>query len=96
MTATRQYVAQNNSASLDELELRMELWDESPVDDNSFLIKELSIEGARWEGEALSESKTLTNDVRIVKCTWIKVVPSDKNKVIDGEIMVPVYLNRNR
>ena len=96
MTATRQYVAQNNSASLDELELRMELWDGNEVSDDSFLIKEFSIEGARWEGETLTESKSLTNDVKTVKCTWVKVTPQEKGKINDGEIMVPVYLNRTR
>lgn len=96
MTATRQYVAQNNNASLDELELRMELWNEQPVDNDSFLLKRLSIEGARWEGETLSESKTLNNEVATVKCTWVKISNDERGKVEEDSILVPVYLNKTR
>jgi len=38
LTATRQYVAQNHSWSLEELELRAALYDGGEVTDDSFLI----------------------------------------------------------
>ena len=96
MTATRQYVAQNNNASLDELELRMELWNDQPVENDSFLLKKLSIEGARWEGDTLTESKTLNNEVATVKCTWVKTSNEERGTIQDDLILVPMYLNKTR
>lgn len=96
MTATRQAVAQQQSASLDELELRMEIWDEQPVGDESFLLKDLTLEGAEWEGETLMVSSQLSNQLKTIKCTWFKAEAAVRGKAQEGEIMVPVYLNQTR
>jgi dynein heavy chain 1 len=96
MTATRQYVAQNTKSSLDELELKAVVHDGGAVDDNSFLVDGLVIQGGAWTGASLSMSKELTNTVKTIKCTWIKINPADKYKLNDDQIFVPVYLNQTR
>lgn len=77
LTATRQAVAQKKGASLDELELKMEIWDKKDVDDDSFLLKDMSIEGASWTGVSLEASNQLTSPLEMVKCTWIKSVDAE-------------------
>lgn len=96
LTATRQYVAQNTKSSLDELELRAEIHDGSSVGDDSFLVEGLALQGGDWKSESLSMSKDLTNHLKVIKCTWIKINPEDKNKLTEDQIFVPVYLNVTR
>ena len=48
MTATRQFVAQSNNWSLEQLTLRMKIWDESEVQNDEFLVFDMFIEGANW------------------------------------------------
>lgn len=96
MTATRQYVSQNNNASLDELELKVSIWDGKEVDDDSFLLEGLYIQGSKWEGENLGTTVTLTNPLKTVKCTWMKINVRDKGRCGENEIFVPVYLNNSR
>lgn len=96
LTATRQYVAQNTQSSLDELELKPELWDGKDVGEESFILEGFDIQGGAWVGEALSTSKELTNQVKSVKFTWIKINPADKHKITEDQILAPVYLNTSR
>lgn len=96
MTATRQYVAQNAQLSLDELDLRACIYEGGEVEDDSFLIEGLGIEGGEWHGKSLSMSKELANTVKTVKFTWIKINPEDKHRLSDQQIFVPVYLNSTR
>lgn len=60
LTATRQYVSQLNSWSLEELELKVQLHDGSPVDENSFLVKGLYMEGASWSASSLAISNEIS------------------------------------
>lgn len=48
MTATRQFVAQRNGWSLEELELRTEKFDNQPVNEESLLMNGMRIEGGNW------------------------------------------------
>lgn len=96
MTATRQYVAQNAKLSLDELDLRATLYEGGTVDEDSFLVDGLSIEGGEWTGKSLAMSKELSNSVKTVKFTWIKINPEDKLRLTNEQIFVPVYLNSTR
>jgi dynein heavy chain 1 len=48
MTATRQFIAQRNSWSLEELSLNIEKYSNQRIDDESFLITGLRIEGGNW------------------------------------------------
>ena len=96
MTATRQYVAQNAQLSLDELDLKADIWDKGEVGDESFLMEGLSIQGGAWKGSSLETSKELTNEISIIKFSWIQIKPDQKNKVRDDQIFTPVYLNKTR
>lgn len=61
LTATRQYVSQHNSWSLEELELKIQLHDNNMVDENSFLIKGMYIEGATWSSS--TRQLGITNEI---------------------------------
>jgi len=78
------------------LDLIVKIWDKKDVDDDSFLINGLSIQGCKWEGLNLQNTGTLTNTVETVKATWVKYDPKNKDKLKDNEIFVPVYLNQTR
>ncbi|EAR94592.2 dynein heavy chain, cytoplasmic protein (macronuclear) [Tetrahymena thermophila SB210] len=94
MTATRQFVAQNNAWSLEELELQASVYSEGDqLGDDCFLVKGMSIEGADWKGTQL----LLSNEIRIMLPPIIfKWARSSTKGVQDGQIMVPVYLNKAR
>lgn len=96
MTATRQFVAQNSKLSLDELDLRATLYEGGDVEDESFLIEGMTIEGGAWTGTSLTMSNDLSNVVKTIKFTWVKINPEDKHKLTDELIYVPVYLNSTR
>ena len=49
MTATRQFVAQRNGWSLEELELKTERYDSQKLDEESLLMNGMRIEGGTWE-----------------------------------------------
>lgn len=48
MTATRQYVAQRNGWSLEELELKVVRHKSQKIDEESFLSTGMRIEGGQW------------------------------------------------
>lgn len=96
ITATRQYVAQNKSVSLDELELRLVIWDEKEVDDDSFLLTGLQIQGCKWDSVNVSTSSVLTNPLGTIKACWKTCKAEEKSKLGPNEIFVPVYLNNTR
>jgi dynein heavy chain 1 len=96
MTASRQYVAQNSKLSLDELDLRAALHEGGEVADDSFLVDGLTIEGGAWNSPSLTMSNDLSNAVKTVKFTWVKINPEDRHKLNDDQIYVPVYLNSTR
>ena len=96
MTATRQYVAHNKKASQDELDQKISLWDNKEVDDDSFLINGLTIQGCKWVTDNLQTTQVLTNPVQTVKASWFKSDVKQREKLNEHEIFVPVYLNQTR
>lgn len=48
MTATRQFIAQRNGWSLEELQLSIEKYNGQEISEESFLITGLRIEGGNW------------------------------------------------
>ena len=98
LTATRQAIAQNHQWSLEELELKVVMYHKEDLDEDSFLVSGLFIEGAQWDTD--SDKLVLSDEMRFalptLKFTWIRVNKADKGQVEEGEILVPVYLNRSR
>ena len=98
LTATRQAVAQSHQWSLEELELRVTIYENEEVEEDSFLISGLFIEGADWNRS--SKQITLVDEMRFalptIKFTWTRVEKANKGNVPSDEILVPVYLNKSR
>lgn len=49
MTATRQFVCEKHGWSLEELELSGKIYQGGEVDDDSFLVTGMNVEGAEWD-----------------------------------------------
>lgn len=79
LTATRQFVAQKHTWSLEELELKAQLYvPNTEVSDDSFLVYGMHIEGAQWDiaTQALCPSDEISVPLGPVLFTWIRVVAS--------------------
>jgi len=96
LTATRQYVAQLLTISLDELELKAELFKGQEMNQQCFRVSQFKIEGADWdlESNTLVESNQIVNKLPDIVFSWVK--GEKKVKVEEKEIMCPVYLNSLR
>ncbi|QQP51744.1 Dynein heavy chain_ cytoplasmiclike [Caligus rogercresseyi] len=96
ITATRQYVSQANSWSLEELYLDILIGDEGEtpsLDDFSFGLEKLKLQGATALNNQLKISSIITTDLHITRLRWLR--QQDKNKGED-RITLPVYLNATR
>jgi dynein heavy chain 1 len=97
MTATRQFVAQRNGWSLEELELQAERYDGQGLNEESLLMTGMRIEGGNWAEDnvivPIGEKEAIGKSLPPVLMRWRKV--SSKTVEAD-EMMVPVYLNRTR
>lgn len=95
VTATRQYVAQANSWSLEELTMEVEIATSSNVEikgDSCFGITGLKLQGAIARDNRLHLDSTILTELPLVKVSWVKInSPQPSNKV-----SLPVYLNGNR
>jgi len=98
LTATRQYVAQNNKWSLEELDLQVEIYEGEDVDDDSFLITGMIMSGANWNKNTkkLEVTEELKFYLPTLKFKWVRVNRADKGVEKEGEILTPVYLNKAR
>ena len=98
LTATRQYVAQNEKWSLEELDLQVSIYENEEVENDTFLVQGMFIEGANWDrsSKKLVIREELSFSLPILKFKWIRVEKSEKGFEKDDEILVPVYLNRSR
>ena len=96
ITATRQFVAQKNKVSMDELQLKISFTNEKMVGGDSFLVKNLWIEGVKWDKEGLSLSDDMSHHLKNVEFNWEKCSPQDINNLQDGEMFIPLYLNSSR
>lgn len=97
MTATRQFVAQRNGWSLEELEIRVERYNGQKLTEESLLTTGLRIEGGNWSEDnviaPIQENQEIGSSLPEMLMSWQKV--ADKTPAED-EMMIPVYLNRTR
>ncbi|KAL3873221.1 hypothetical protein ACJMK2_036362 [Sinanodonta woodiana] len=94
ITATRQYVAQANSWSLEELYLDVSVSNgkESSLDPCSFCVTGLKLQGAICKQNKLQLSTTISTDLPLTLIRWIKL----DGKAPDNKVTLPVYLNATR
>jgi len=104
ITATRQFVAQANHWSLEELKLEVTVADKNSglmkADDCSFIVKGLKLQGAECSRNMLSLSNIITTDLPNTCLTWKHfggVIGStgDASSGTDF-VQLPVYLNQTR
>jgi len=100
ITATRQYVAQANHWSLEELYLTITIADNTTqalnVDDCSFIITGLKLQGAECQGNKLSLVDTITTELSDSSLRWTKIDPRTPPIVSGDDVKLPVYLNQMR
>jgi dynein cytoplasmic 1 heavy chain len=100
VAATRQSVAQQNSWSLEELELHITMQGDADFKQgkNSFLLDGLTLFGSGWANGQL----TVTDDMQAAlptACFEWKHVPADSKNAgasADDIVSLPVYLNQSR
>jgi len=96
ITATRQYVAQANSWSLEELCLQVHVPDNKEtikLDTCSFGVTNLRLLGAVCSKNALQLSNVIATDLPVTSLKWVR---SDSVKQSDTRVTLPVYLNSTR
>ncbi|XP_049595492.1 cytoplasmic dynein 1 heavy chain 1 [Syngnathus scovelli] len=94
ITATRQYVAQANSWSLEELCLEVNVTNAqgATLDACSFGIKGLKLQGATCGNNKLSLSTSISTELPLTQLRWIKQGDGEKRHTVT----LPVYLNFTR
>lgn len=94
ITATRQYVAQANSWSLEELYLEVNVTSAAAaaLDACSFGIRGLKLQGATCANNKLSLSTTISTELPLTHLRWVKQSSSEKRNMVT----LPVYLNFTR
>ncbi|ETE58961.1 Cytoplasmic dynein 1 heavy chain 1 [Ophiophagus hannah] len=95
ITATRQYVAQANSWSLEELclEVNVTTTQNAVLDACSFGVTGLKLQGATCNNNKLSLSNAISTVLPITQLRWIKQTNADKKSNV---VTLPVYLNFTR
>lgn len=103
LIATQQSIAQQNSWSLEELELRFQF---NPSDDEiqktlddstGFIIKGLAIESAEYntDDQRIKLTNKLSAELPTIILRWIKIEKKDGEEP-ESTVELPVYLNRSR
>jgi dynein heavy chain 1 len=93
LTASRQAVAQLLKLSLEELLLAVDVGCDQQ-DDESFIIKDLYLEGAAWDSQ-LTMTDELTVAMPVTRLKWVhRESPECKKRA--EYLRVPVYLNTGR
>jgi dynein heavy chain 1, cytosolic len=102
ITATRQFVAQANSWSLEELYLQMNVYNtasEYQLDECSFGLTGLKLLGAECVKNKINLSANITNDFNISVIKWCKEAASPfqaRQSILSNKINLPIYLNSTR
>jgi dynein heavy chain 1 len=101
ITATRQCVAQANSWSLEELYLDIYIGDTDDtisMDDFSFGIEKLKLQGAACVNNELQICSSIMTDLHVARLRWLNKtqVPQGIKGKKDKTIKLPVYLNATR
>lgn len=96
ITATRQYVAQANGWSLEELSMEVRIADKEgddlPMDECSFGVTGLKLQGAECKKNQLYLTSTISTDLPLTSLRWLKTTTIVQQK----KITLPVYLNSTR
>jgi len=97
VTATRQCIAQANSWSLEELILDVTITDsnEAHVDECSFGVIGLKLQGAQCRNNQLLLTSTIMMDLPVTLLRWTRASPGAE-VVRQGKLSLPVYLNSTR
>lgn len=96
ITATRQYVAQANNWSLEELELEFTILANDSTkssDDGCFILLDLQLEGAIASNNKLHLTAEMVTKTISASLHWS---PKSKDKAKEGYISLPVYLDQTR
>ena len=100
ITATRQYVAQANSWSLEELVLNINVYEDikdSKLDEYSFPLLGLKLQGAVCKNNLIKLSTNITNNFPVSVIRWSN---KNANQLKDSskynKINLPIYLNATR
>ncbi|XP_050037127.2 dynein heavy chain, cytoplasmic isoform X2 [Dermacentor andersoni] len=97
ITATRQYVAQANGWSLEELSLEVRVSDvdekPAPMDEYSFALAGLKLQGAKCVQSRLSLTSTIFTELPLTTIRWVKYQEEDAGQAM---VTLPVYLNSSR
>ena len=101
ITATRQCVAQANSWSLEELFLDIHIGnpdDTISMDDFSFGIEKLKLQGGTCHNNQLKISNDIMTDLHVARLRWLNKNHKAAEKIQDKTktIKLPVYLNATR
>lgn len=100
ITATRQFVAQANNWSLEELNLQMTISDpgqQLKMDDCSFIVTGLKLQGADCKENKLQLSSTIQTDLTETSIKWIRIDETVGGpKKASEKVLLPVYLNHTR
>uniref|UniRef100_A0A8C0CSC3 Dynein heavy chain, cytosolic n=1 Tax=Balaenoptera musculus TaxID=9771 RepID=A0A8C0CSC3_BALMU len=96
ITATRQYVAQANSWSLEELclEVNVTTSQSTTLDACSFGVTGLKLQGAMCSNNKLSLSNAISTVLPLTQLRWLKQTNTEKKG--DVPVTLPVYLNFTR
>ncbi|XP_007951321.1 cytoplasmic dynein 1 heavy chain 1 [Orycteropus afer afer] len=95
ITATRQYVAQANSWSLEELclEVNVTTSQSATLDACSFGVTGLKLQGATCSNNKLSLSNAISTVLPLTQLRWVKQTNTEKKT---SAVTLPVYLNFTR
>jgi dynein heavy chain 1 len=98
ITATRQFVAQTNSWSLEELVLEISVYENAKnvkLDGCSFGLTGLKLQGANCTNNKVNLSVNIVNDFPLAVIRWAKAENLSPKKNVN-KINLPVYLNSTR
>jgi dynein heavy chain 1 len=101
ITATRQFVAQSHSWSLEELQLEITVYEnraQVSLDQCSFALTGLKLQGAICTNNKINLSTNIVNNFNVAVIKWTRIseassaVTASKAKIIN----LPIYLNSTR
>jgi len=96
ITATRQFVAQDSSRSLEDLVLRVVVTNEEQsvvMDNRTFAVSGLLMQGASCTNNRLSLTPTISTKLPTTLLSWL---PSSEVAAESNEVVLPVYRNGMR
>ncbi|KPM05539.1 dynein heavy chain, cytoplasmic-like protein [Sarcoptes scabiei] len=97
ITATRQFVAQANGWSLEELALEISVSDSAATTDkSSFSINGLKLQGGEVINNKLYVSKRIVTPLPFTSFKWLKSSGVAEESESKSSITIPVYLNSTR